>query len=50
MHYSSSDSTDLDKLAQLADKIVEVATPEVNAMTTTSTSSEIQHLRSEIWS
>ena len=48
MVLASSDTTDLDKLAQLADKIVEVATPQVNATMTTSTSSEIQHLRSEI--
>ena len=48
MVLASSDSPDLDKLAQLADKIVEVAAPQINSTTTTSSSSEIQRLRSEI--
>ena len=39
MVLASSDTTDLEKLAQLADKIVEVATP---------STSEIDHLRAEI--
>ncbi len=36
MVLASSDSPDLDKLAQLADKIVEVAAPQINSTTTTS--------------
>ena len=48
MVLASTDTTDLDKLAQLADKIVEVAAPQINATTTTSNPSEIQQLRSEI--
>ena len=41
-----SDTTDLEKLAQLADKIVEVATPSISAATRSS--SEINHLPAEI--
>ena len=47
---SQSDITDITKLAQLADKIVEVAAPQINSTRaiTTSTTPEIQQLRSEI--
>ena len=48
MVLASTDITDLDKLAQLADKIIEVAAPQINATTTTSSPSEIQQLHSEI--
>ena len=46
MVLASSDTTDLEKLAQLADKIVEVATPSISAATRST--SEIDHLRAEI--
>ena len=49
MVLASSDTTDLDKLAQLADKIVEVATPQVNsAVVAPCTSAEVQQLRTEL--
>uniref|UniRef100_A0A1X7VWW4 Reverse transcriptase domain-containing protein n=1 Tax=Amphimedon queenslandica TaxID=400682 RepID=A0A1X7VWW4_AMPQE len=48
MVLASSDTMDLEKLAQLADKIVEVATPEVHFATQPSRTPEIDTLRSEI--
>ena len=43
---SADDATDLQKLADMADKIVEVATPTVAAVTDTST--EVQQLKEEV--
>ena len=48
MILTSMDTSDLDKLAQLADKVVEVAAPQINVTTTTSNPSKIQQLRLEI--
>lgn len=48
MVLASSDTTDLDKLAQFADKIVEVATPVQVSAVSRSPDTEISQLRSEI--
>ena len=47
MVLASSDTTELEKLAQLADKIVEVATPPISAVTSNS-STEYEQLRTEM--
>ncbi len=48
MVLASSDTTDLQKLAQLADKIVEVTVPTVSAVTARPHTSELEQLRGEI--
>lgn len=45
---SSPDTSTVDNLAQLADKIVEVATPSVSAMSATHLSDEFERLRAEV--
>jgi len=45
---SADATTDLAKLADMADKIVEVATPTVAAISQSNPDPEIQHLRAEV--
>lgn len=45
---STGDSTSLEQLAQLADKIVEVAMPSVSAVTASSFMDEMEQLHSQV--
>ena len=45
---STPDTTSLEDLAELADKIVEVATPAIAAVATSSLTTEVEHLRKEV--
>ena len=45
---SADDTTDLAKLADMADKVIEVAAPSVSAIAHTSSDTEVEKLRAEV--
>ena len=45
---STDNAMDLNKLADMADKVMEVATPTISAVSDTRANSEVQHLREEV--
>lgn len=45
---STQDTVSLEKLAELADRIVEVATPSISAVTTASLTTELEQMRTEM--
>ena len=48
MVLASAKEDDLDKLASLADRVAEVATPSVSVIETSQLSAEVEQLRAEI--